>query len=206
MILQNAPVTGSALDVVVAGIALAARWESVTGTDIDIVVHSPLLALGTPVDLHWRGLRGISTTRGDVVTCEELEPQSSCRLRVRLSGSIEVVQRRQAMRAIGAGPVAVTPIDRRLAPVRSGSLLDIAEEGLRCRLTGGPLLEGQPVAVNVGLGDDLLELQGTVVGETPAAHGSGDVVIAFSAGETDKACIRRFVYLQQVRLRRAGLI
>jgi hypothetical protein len=201
------PSVGAHVDMVVGGRPVAARWHAGTGSDIELLVRDDGVVPGERVVLRWNSLRGVNSSCAHVLS---IEPSGGGRtffvVLLRLTGRVEVVQRRRATRALSAGPVALTPNDRGLAQVRNGALLDIAEEGLRCRVAGGGLPEGQSVTVHVGLGEEVLELRGTVLRSTPHGDGASEVVIVYAADEADGARIRRFVYLQQVRLRRAGLL
>ena len=201
------PSTGAHVDVMVGGEPVPARWQSGDGTRVDLLVRGVAVAPGERVELRWRSLRGVHSTYARVESVDEVGGgRTFFVLRLELGGPVEVVQRRRAMRALSAGPVAVSASDRPLAPVRDGSLVDIAEEGLRCRLAGPVPEVGRPVTVHVGLGDEVLELHGELLRATPVADGLTEVVIVYDADEADGARIRRFVYLQQVRLRRAGLL
>lgn len=208
------PTVGAAVDLVLDGQLLAARCEGVDGTEVEVSVRGGRPARGARVELRWHGTGGISRTHGEIRTARvAVDPatgpvtrRTSWRLRVMLSGAIDVVQPRTATRAQDTCPVAVTTTDRRLAPVRTGSLLDIAEVGLRCRLAGPPLTVSAPVSIHVGLADEVLELQGRVNRVTVHRDGYAEVVLTFDPDEADGARIRRFVYLQQMRLRRAGLV
>jgi hypothetical protein len=201
------PSVGAHVDMVVGGKSVAARWHAGSGSDIELLVRDDGVVPGERVMLRWHSLRGVNSTAADVLSVEASGGgRTFFVVLLRLTGQVEVVQRRRATRALSAGPVAVTPTDRALAPVRNGALLDIAEEGLRCRVMGGGLTEGQAVTVHVGLGEEVLELRGTVLRATGYADGVTEVVIVYAADEADGARIRRFVYLQQVRLRRAGLL
>jgi hypothetical protein len=201
------PSVGAHVDMAVGGKSVAARWHAGSGSDIELLVRDDGVVPGERVMLRWHSLRGVNSTAADVLSVEASGGgRTFFVVLLRLTGQVEVVQRRRATRALSAGPVAVTPTDRALAPVRNGALLDIAEEGLRCRVMGGGLTEGQAVTVHVGLGEEVLELRGTVLRATGYADGVTEVVIVYAADEADGARIRRFVYLQQVRLRRAGLL
>jgi len=158
------------------------------------------------VELRWRGLRGVSTARGKLLRVEAVSGRTVTRWRVQLDGPIQVVQRRRVARAMGVGPVAVTRLRTRLATVVNGVLLDISEEALRARVPGGTLEAGEPVAVHIGLATEVLELRGEVLRVGRAGDGDDLAVIVHSADDAASTRIRRFVYLQQVRLRRAGLI
>ena len=201
------PSVGAHVDMVVGGKPVAARWHAGTGSEIELLVRDDGVVPGERVVLRWNSLRGVNSSSADVLSVETSGGgRTFFVVQLRMTGRVEVVQRRRATRALSAGPVALTPTDRALAPVRNGALLDIAEEGLRCRISGGGLTEGQSVTVHVGLGEEVLELRGTVLRVTAYGDGASELVIVYAADEADGARIRRFVYLQQVRLRRAGLL
>jgi hypothetical protein len=200
------PAVGTAIDVVLGSDLVAARCEGARGREIDLVVRGGRPPEASHVVLRWRGLRGLSSTRAEVRSVEKMPGRTSSRWRVRLVGAIEVVQRRDVARAFGTGPVALTAAGSRLAPVHDGTLLDISERSLRARIDSPALQPFDNVAVHVGLGDDVFELRGKVQRIETRPDGFAEVVVVYSAAETDAARIRRHVHVQQVRMRRAGLI
>jgi hypothetical protein len=200
------PAVGTAIDLMVGGTVVAARCDGARGRDVTLVVRAARTAIDPNVVLRWRGLRGVSTARAEVVTVDPVPGRTSVRWHVRLVGAIEVVQRRHTARAFGAGPVALTPSNSRLAAVHDGTLLDISERGLRCRIENPTLRQHDPVLVHVGLGEHVLEMRGEVIRVTRASDGFAEVAVGYTPAEAEGARIRRYVYLQQVRMRRAGLV
>jgi hypothetical protein len=200
------PAVGTAVDVVAEQTTLAARCDSARGSEINLVVRNgQTMDVGAVVLLRWRGLRGISHTRAEVVAVEPMPGRATVRWHVELVGPVEVVQRRRTVRAFGAGPVALTPLGSSLAAVHDGTLLDISEQGLRCRVDTSTLRAHDEVAVHVGLGTEVLELRGDVLRVTRRPEGT-EIAVGYRTEDPQASRIRRYVHLQQARMRRAGLI
>jgi hypothetical protein len=90
-----------------------------------------------------------------------------------------------------------------------GMSLDLGEGGLRCRLPPPQLRWGQPVRVSLEVDGEQLQLEGTVVRSAPRAPVPGreaqcDAGIAFTAPDEYGDLLRRAVFTEQLRGRRAG--
>jgi hypothetical protein len=88
--------------------------------------------------------------------------------------------------------------------------LDLSEGGVRCMLPPPPLRNGQRVRVRLEVDGTALQLDGTVVrvrvgSRTPGAAPECETGIAFSEPDEYGDLLRRVVFSEQLRSRRAGV-
>ncbi|HET9655780.1 MAG TPA: PilZ domain-containing protein [Kineosporiaceae bacterium] len=107
----------------------------------------------------------------------------------------------------GSGPEGEEPT---VAATLHGTTLDLSEGGVRCLLPPPQLRAGQPVRVNLEVEGELLHLDGTVVRSDRRAPVAGrepqcDTGIAFTEPDEHGDLLRRAVFSEQLRSRRAGI-
>lgn len=136
---------------------------------------------------------------------------------VRVPVSVPVVVRTRRLDAVPAAEAEAAPCgeDGAEAPVipetLQGRTLDVSEGGLRCLLPVPALPADLPVDVAFTLDGDLFDLRAEIVRALPPrADGRGDTgmvetAIRFVAPGQRGDDLRRVVFAEQVRLRRAGL-
>ena len=163
---------------------------------------------GALVVVRWTGRRGLHAMPVQVA---ELERGNVALWHVEPSGDIEMVQRRQYVRAAVGDTVAVIPrSDGGLRSVVSGWLVDIGEGGMRARFEASTsVVSNLEVEVHVTLRGQPVVLVGRVLRCTQVelVHGQRtyDAVVTFEANEVQGDLIRRTVLHQQVAARRAEL-
>ena len=164
--------------------------------DLDAVVA------GLPVRVRWTGPRGmhsldtslVSVVRGPVT-----------RWRIQAQGPVQVVQRRNYVRAPLSTPVSLVPVDATIAPVTSGWLIDISEGGLRIGVDGPELPDGTAFEAWLELDGMPVTVLGNVL-RTELRDGPPkrqEIVVLIDAGR-HADLIRRVVLRQQLLARRAG--
>jgi hypothetical protein len=148
--------------------------------------------------------------------------------RMRVTGPAMRAQRRRYVRVTWTGPVTVilpaTPIERTTDSEEGGSgripdeavesrglagaMVDLSEGGLRCLLPPPLLRSGQRVRVNLPVAGQLVDTAATVVWTKPRITPVGtfaDSGFSFDDPEEHGDFLRRVVFSEQLRARRAGL-
>jgi hypothetical protein len=156
---------------------------------------------GDELGVHWTGRRGVCSLPAMFRSVEQGRvPQ----WHLEVAGSVEVVQRRRYVRAATAAPVSLQADDF-VEGVRVGSLLDISEGGIRLRVTRSAGRTAEEVVVRLAIEGQVVDVPGTILRTEP--HGSfEEVVVEFAEDHRAAATIRRFVYAEQARQRRAGAV
>jgi len=166
----------------------------------DLVLHGP----GATLALRWTAQRGLYEAPAELV---EVERRSIPLWRVRLTGPVRVLQRRRYARAEVSGPVSIHPVDGEVGDAVDGSLVDVGEGGLRCRMDDPSWVRpGLRVEADFTLDDAALRLPGEVLRILPVREGDrGEiVVVVFDEPVQQAELIRRFVLQQQLQMRRAA--
>lgn len=163
---------------------------------------------GAVVVVRWTGPRGLHAMSVEVT---ELERGNVATWRVRPVGDVEMVQRRQYVRAAVGDAVAVVPrSDGALRSVVSGWLVDLGEGGVRARFEASTaIVSDLEVEVHLNLRGQPVVLVGTVLRCTEAQLRDGqrtyEAVVTFEANEVQGDLIRRTVLHHQVAARRRAI-
>jgi hypothetical protein len=189
---------------------LASRVEDVDDRDLLLAAapHIGVSASPTPgstLTVLWTGPRGVCSLPVEFRGVE----MSTVRLwRVRVAGSVGVLQRRQFARVATGGAVSVEAVDSEVdGPLDAalGWMLNLSEGGVALRVTAGTLTVGTRVHVRLSLDRELTEVDGEILRVAPSKEGFEEVAVAFTADHRAADRIRRFVMEEQLRQRRAGL-
>lgn len=199
------------LDVHPFGFGLPSRVEDLE--DDDVVISAPSypgdeapLSAGAQLLVRWTGPRGLHALPVAMVTTVS---GALPRWRVRPVGDVEMVQRRQFVRAPVDEPVTIIPRDQVITSVVGGTLVDLGEGGLRGRFaSSAPMHTDAPVEIHLMLRDVPVMLVGRVLRctsvEGAASRRLYEAVITFEPDEHNGDLIRRTVLHQQVVARRAA--
>ena len=164
---------------------------------------TPAVREGSPVTVRWTGERGIYLCPALLAAAAT---QTAEPWRVRLTGAVETLQRREYARASFGGPVALVPMGDGPVAVLQGELTDLSEGGLRANVHGAPLTAGTPVEVHLELDATPVTLPGQVL-RSDAADDAGifETVVTFAVREVHASQLRRVVLRQQMLARRDRL-
>ena len=146
-----------------------------------------------------------STLRGACTLLVLFESHESARVpvwRVSPYGELQLTQRRRYARASAAGPVSL--LGMRARTPATGSLVDVSEGGLRCRMPTGSAEVNELVHVNLQLDGEALELPGEVLLVQDASRDYDEVVVVFDADGATAEGLRRYVFARQRHERRMG--
>lgn len=180
---------------------LPSRVESIEGADLLLAAPSLLGDIDGPrpqaeVSLHWTAARGVCSLPVEFVGAE----RSRIKLwRVRLAGSVQLIQRRRFARVTTGGALSLVG---GMDTVRVGALLDLSEGGVRCRIAPGAFAAHEPVEVRISVDGQTMNLVGTVERTAPPVGGYEEVIVTFPEDHPAAATMRRFVLQEQARLRR----
>ncbi len=187
-------------------LALPSRVENVDG--LELVLAAPRYvgnvtppSPGDPVTVHWTARGGLSGLPAQFVAANRT-PMPVWRVRVR--GEAEVVQRRRYVRMPVGAPVTLTHLGH--SSIRVGHILDLSEGGVRVRVSSDGSAVRDQVVVRLALDDEVVDIEGTILRAVAIGGGMDEVVITFEDDHRFATSIRRFVFRQQARLRRAGKV
>ncbi len=191
---------------VAEGLILPSRVESVDG--LDLVLAAPRYVgnveppkTGDFLAVRWTGRRGLSALPARFATTRRTNVAAWV---VQVVGDIEVVQRRRYVRAPVGAPVTLTHPE--YDSIRIGHMLDLSEGGLRVRLTRNPADLDEEVVVRLAVEDQVIDVPGTILRAESIGGGFEEVVVRFEDDHRQANAIRRFVFREQARMRRAGLV
>lgn len=88
---------------------------------------------------------------------------------------------------------------------QQGTVIDISEGGVRCRMDSADLIPGDQVRVRVRLGDAALDLNGSVLLVREQSPDGVDVVVVYQLSESDAQTVRRYVFQWEIAERRRQL-
>lgn len=156
---------------------------------------------GAELMLRWTTERGVQRSPASLLSSDS----AGATWRVRLIGTVERVQRRQYARAPFSGPVAIVPLEARLARVVKGELADLSEGGLRAHVPGSPLTVGVAVEAHLVVDSVPAALRGAVLRSdlTCSSPPVYETVVTFTVGEAQAAMLRRIVLRRQMSERQA---
>lgn len=181
---------------------LPSRVQSIDGRDLLLSAPSYLGDINGPregalVSLHWTSPRGVCSVPVEFVGAE----RSGVKVwRVRLAGSVELVQRRRFARVTAGGALSLVGTD--MATVRVGWMLDLSEGGVRCRIAPGAFVPDEPVEVRVTANGELVSIVGQVMRTAAPVDGFEEVIVTFPEDHPVADVVRRHVFAEQARLRR----
>ncbi|RZS91581.1 PilZ domain-containing protein [Motilibacter rhizosphaerae] len=182
---------------------LPSRIEDVDGSDVLLAaasyvgdLHGP--QVGDTVSLHWTSARGVCSVPAQFLGTER---RGMKLWRVRLEGTVELVQRRRYARVHTSGALSLVG-GGDMDTVRMGWMVDLGEGGVRCRLAPGSFLPAEPVEVRLNVEGDVVTLLGSVVRSEPSGNGFDEVTISFPDDHPASDLVRRFVFQEQMRARR----
>ncbi len=156
---------------------------------------------GDALAVLWTVRRGVSGLPAEFVTGERAPVPV---WRVRVVGTIEVVQRRRYVRAAVDQPVTLS--QAKFESIRIGHMLDLSEGGIRLRLTRSREDSHEQVVVRLALEDDVIDVPGTILRVDEIGRGFEEMVVQFEDDHRQATAIRRFVFREQARMRRSGLV
>lgn len=181
---------------------LPSRVESIEGPDLLIAAPSYVGDLSGPregaeLSVHWTSVRGVCSVPVSFVGAE----RSGIKVwRVRLTGSLEMVQRRRFARVETGGALSLVGSD--METVRVGWMLDMSEGGVRARMAPGNFEADDPVEVRINMDGEVVSVVGLVVRTLPPVEGFEEVIVSFPEDHPAAGAMRRYVFAEQARLRR----
>jgi hypothetical protein len=117
-----------------------------------------------------------------------------------------VLNRRRYVRGGGGEPVEVGELDARHGAVFvQGTVLDLSEGGVRCRLPSTALTSGDETTVHITLPEQELKLKGTVANVTRLTHGIEVILVFRDPTEREAQMIRKHLFQRERAERREGL-
>ncbi|MEU7905602.1 hypothetical protein [Actinoplanes sp. NPDC049118] len=182
------------------------EWESrVEEYEDDLLVipaPPPELEIGVPADddvinIAWNRPPHRYRVRTELVA------SSQSRWRLRVLSEPEPVTRRTFFRGGGGETAQLRHEGDR--GWHSATVEDVSEAALRCYVTDLQFIEGDPVHARVSLGDDSLEVNGTVLLTRESNKAAGDdaeVVITYTLAESQAQQVRRYLLEWQLAERR----
>jgi len=189
---------------------LPSRVEDVAGTEVLVAAARYVGDLRGPqpsdiVSLHWTSARGVCSVPAEFVAVE----RSGIKVwRLRVLGEVTLVQRRRFARVETGGALSVSggsAQDADLNTVRMGWMLDLSEGGVRCRVAPGAFSVDEPVEVRINLGGEVIVAVGSVLRASPRDRGFEELIVTFPEDHSAADRVRRHVYAEQLRQRRAAL-
>ncbi|MBN1172282.1 MAG: PilZ domain-containing protein [Micromonosporaceae bacterium] len=185
------------------------RVEDIDGTALVIagpldIVNTEQIIEGSDVEVFWTKARARYFAPMRVV--ERTRGQRG-QWRLIATGEATRSNRRQFVRGEDGGPITIIATHGRPEPIQfHGTIIDICEGGVRCRMTAAEIVPDEPIMVRFTISGTEVEIEGTVHSLRPEDSGNGiDVVIEYILEEHDAQVIRRHVMQWQMIERRRQL-
>ncbi len=170
-------------------------------------IHVPVE--GTACDLAWLTPIGVFELPTAFHGREKVGPVVRA-WRLAVTGGAVRAQRRRFVRAAWSGPVRIEGVtgDETVELALAGQGIDLSEGGVRCLLPPPQLLIGHDVRVVLTHPQQEMALPARVVRAEPTTTPAGRMIVtslAFNDPDAYGDALRRLVFTQQLRARRAGL-
>lgn len=122
--------------------------------------------------------------------------------KVEPTGPADLSSRRNFVRGGGGGAAVVR---RTTPPITEdvGTIVDVSEGGVRCRMPTGDFVQQDSVRVQLAIGDRILEVPGAVLSVRPNREEHClDVVVTYELKEAEASIIRRHIFAWELEQRR----